>query len=592
MARSGEGFHLREAFALLDPVPVGLLLVDAGGRVEFLNRVAEDLLGVERSAVAGRQIGDVLPTALVEQLWPQDGSPLRRKMEINGRKVAVQVNPLVGEEPAGGTMLVLQDISLCESLREDKEELEAIFNSSYDEIYVVDGDGYTRRVNKIGESYYGVETEKIIGKHYSEMEEEGYFNPSVSRRVFEERRRVTMVQHTKTGKTLIVTGNPVFDESGRITRIVVNSRDVSELINLKQRLEDTEQLVDNYRQLVMYLRQQKMENTEIIAVSPQMKQVLDLVDRVAQVDSTILITGESGVGKGVIASRIHKLSKRCKGPFITINCGAIPENLLESELFGYEPGAFTGARREGKKGLIEMGDGGTVFLDEVADLPLNLQVKLLQIIQEKKLMRVGGSQQIAVNVRFIAATNRDIQKMVREGIFREDLYYRLNVVPVTIPPLRYRKEDIVPLIEHFVNKFNLKYDMNKHFSPEVLDVLVKYHWPGNVREVENVVERLMVTTDTNLIEPVHIPDYIINTSSDLPGRIYVLGICPLKQAVDEVERQLITLASQRCRTTYEMASALQVNQSTIVRKIQKYRVNTIGSKRKRGGIKDEENTGT
>ncbi|RKO65967.1 sigma 54-interacting transcriptional regulator [Desulfofundulus salinus] len=572
---------MREVFALLDPVPVGLLLVDAGGRVEFLNRVAEDLLGVERSAAAGRQLGDVLPAVLVEQLWPQDGSPLGRKVEINGRKVAVQVNPLVGEEGAGGTMLVLQDISLCESLREAKEELEAIFNSSYDEIYVVDGEGYTRRVNKIGESYYGVEVEKIIGKHYSEMEEEGYFNPSVSRRVFEERRRVTMVQHTKTGKTLIVTGNPVFDDSGRITRIVVNSRDVSELINLKQRLEDTEQLVDNYRRLVMYLRQEKLENTEIIAASPQMKQVLDLVDRVAQVDSTILITGESGVGKGVIASRIHKLSRRHKGPFITINCGAIPENLLESELFGYEPGAFTGARREGKRGLIEMGDGGTVFLDEVADLPLNLQVKLLQVIQEKKLMRVGGSQQIAVNVRFIAATNRDIQKMVREGLFREDLYYRLNVVPVTIPPLRYRKEDIVPLIEHFVNKFNLKYDMNKHFSPEVLDVLVKYHWPGNIREVENLVERLMVTTDSNLIETVHIPDYIINSSGELPGRVYVLGICPLKQAVDEVERQLIMLASQRCKTTYEMASALQVNQSTIVRKIQKYRVYPTGSKQKK-----------
>ncbi|MGB9826822.1 MAG: sigma-54 interaction domain-containing protein, partial [Desulfofundulus sp.] len=344
-------------------------------------------------------------------------------------------------------------------------------------------------------------------------------------------------------------------------------------INLKQRLEDTEQLVDNYRRLVMYLRQEKLENTEIIAVSPQMKQVLDLVDRVAQVDSTILITGESGVGKGVIASRIHKLSKRDKGPFITINCGAIPENLLESELFGYEPGAFTGARREGKKGLIEMGDGGTVFLDEVADLPLNLQVKLLQVIQEKRLMRVGGNQQIGVNVRFIAATNRDIQKMVREGLFREDLYYRLNVVPVTIPPLRYRKEDIVPLIEHFVNKFNLKYDMNKHFSPEAMDRLLTYHWPGNVRELENLVERLMVTTDINVIEPVHIPDYIINSSGELPGKVYVLGICPLKQAVDEVERQLIMLASQRCKTTYEMASALQVNQSTIVRKIQKYRAN-------------------
>ncbi|HHW44731.1 MAG TPA: sigma 54-interacting transcriptional regulator [Desulfotomaculum sp.] len=566
---------------LLDMVPVGLLLIDGDGRAAFCNRAAGDLLGLDRDRVQGGPATDILPRSLVADCLSPGGSSPAKKLEINGRRIQVHVHPLNREGRDAGKLLVLQDITEWESLREANEELQAMFDSSYDEIYVVDSQGYTRRVNRIGESYYGVELEKIIGKHYSDLEKEGYYNPSVSRLVFEGKRRVTIIQQTRTGKTLIVTGNPVFDQSGRITRIVVNSRDVSELINLQQRLEDTEQLVDNYRRLVMYLRQEKMENTELVALSPQMKQVLDLVDRVAQVDSTILITGESGVGKGIIASRIHRLSRRCQGPFITINCGAIPENLLESELFGYEPGAFTGARREGKKGLLEMADGGTVFLDEVADLPLNLQVKLLQVIQEKKLMRVGGNHQIMVNVRFIAATNRDIQKMVREGSFREDLYYRLNVVPITIPPLRYRKEDIRPLIEHFANQFNLKYDMNKRFSPRALDILEAYPWPGNVREVENLVERLLVTTDTTLIEEVHIPDYVISSSTDLPGRVYVLGLCPLKQAVDEVERQLITLASQRCKTTYEMASVLQVNQSTIVRKIQKYLANTIGGRNKK-----------
>lgn len=544
---------------ILDVIPAGVLLLDSEEKVTFLNRACEAILGAERSSLLGKQLREFCP-------------PLEERMEINGKKVATTVKPLVQGGQPSGTVVIFQDITEYESLRETKEELEAIFDSSFDEIYVVDGEGFTRRVNKIGETYYGVDTSKIIGKHYSELEREGYYNPSVSRLVFQERKRVTVMQRTKTGKILIVTGNPVFDEAGRITRIVVNSRDVSELINLKQRLEDTEQLVNKYRQLVMFLRQEKMEGVEIIAISAQMKQVLDLVDRVAQVDSTVLITGESGVGKGVIAARIHKMSKRSGGPFVTINCGAIPENLLESELFGYEPGAFTGARREGKKGLIEMGNGGTVFLDEVTELPLSLQVKLLRVIQEKKLVRVGGTQEIPVNVRFIAATNRDIQKLVKEGLFREDLYYRLNVVPVTIPPLRYRKEDIVPLVKHFVERLNLKYDMNKQFSPEALEILERYHWPGNVREVENLVERLLVTVDANVILPVHLPDYIVNASKEPPGSVYVMGICPLKQAVEEVERQLIELASQRYRTTYDIAKVLQVNQSTIVRKMKKYRL--------------------
>lgn len=545
--------------AALEAVPVGVLIVDGEGKVAFLNRAAAQILGAGGDSLLGNQLGEVCP----EQV---------ERMEVNGKKVAVTVRPLEEGDQPSGAVVVLQDVTEYEALREAKEELEAIFDSSFDEIYVVDGDGFTRRVNKIGETYYGLDTAKIIGKHYSEMEREGYFNPSVSRLVFQERKRVTVMQRTKTGKILIVTGNPVFDEAGRITRIVVNSRDVSELINLKQRLEDTEQLVDKYRQLVMFLRQEKLESVEIIARSAQMKQLLDLVDRVAQVDSTVLITGESGVGKGVIAARIHKMSKRSGGPFVTINCGAIPENLLESELFGYEPGAFTGARREGKKGLIEMGSGGTVFLDEVTELPLSLQVKLLRVIQEKKLVRVGGTQEIPVNVRFIAATNRDIQKLVKEGLFREDLYYRLNVVPVTIPPLRYRREDIVPLVRHFVEHLNLKYDMNKQFSPEALEILERYHWPGNVRELENLVERLLVTTDAGVILPAHLPDYIVNSGKDAPGRVYVMGICPLKQAVEEVERQLIEMAVQKCRTTYEMAGLLQVNQSTVVRKIKKYRL--------------------
>ncbi|MCL6560032.1 MAG: sigma 54-interacting transcriptional regulator, partial [Firmicutes bacterium] len=315
--------------------------------------------------------------------------------------------------------------------------------------------------------------------------------------------------------------------------------------------------------------------------------LLDLVEKIALVDSTVLITGESGVGKGVIAAKIHKLSKRQAGPFIAINCCAIPANLLESELFGYEPGAFTGARKEGKKGLIQLGDGGTVFLDEVAELPLNLQVKLLHVIEQKVIIRVGGSKQINVNVRFIAATNRDIKQMVKDGSFREDLYYRLNVIPLTIQPLRYRSDDIIPLIEHFLNIYNARYGTSKKFSPEARDILAKYHWPGNVREVENIVERMLVTTESGDILPVHLPDYIINASESPNNRVYVLDLCPLNEAIEQLEKQLIQKAYERYCNTYLMADALRINQSTVVRKMKRYMPDAGGRPGQRGKRKKE-----
>ncbi len=466
-------------------------------------------------------------------------------------------------------------------------ELEDIFNSSYDEIFVIDGNGVARRINKVGETYYGVPVEKMIGKNVIELEKEGYFTPSVTRLVFQEKKRVTITQKTKSGKHLIVTGNPIFNENGEIIRVVVNSRDISELLNLKKQLAEAEQLVESYRRQLLKLTQEKIKSHEVIAESQQMKRVIEMVDKVAQVDSTVLIMGESGVGKGIVASRLHKLSRRAGGPFITINCGAIPEQLLESELFGYEGGAFTGARKEGKKGLLELADGGTVFLDEITDLPLNLQVKLLQVIQEKKLIRVGGSKYVDVDIRFVAATNRDIQRMVAEGSFREDLYYRLNVIPIIIPPLRYRQEDIPALIEHFLSQLNSKYETNKKFSPEAMEILRNYNWPGNVRELENLVERLLVTTEGNEIAVGHLPEYIFEGKRRSTNRVYVLDICPLKEAMEELEKQLVAMAYSRLKNTYKVADALEINQSTVVRKIQKYQLANSPARRPRRRVKEQ-----
>ena len=281
------------------------------------------------------------------------------------------------------------------------------------------------------------------------------------------------------------------------------------------------------------------------------------------------------ISKEVVARSVHNCSHRMDGPFIKANCGAIPEHLLESELFGYEAGAFTGAKKEGKIGLIELADSGTLFLDEVADLPVALQVKLLRVLQEREVMRVGGTKPKKVDFRLIAATNKELEQMVKEQKFREHLFYRLNVVPVVIPTLRERKEDIIPLALLFLNKFNKKYNLNKKISPEVIQCLLKYDWPGNIREVENTIERLIVTSEGNLIQ---IEEMIQNTSINIVENIdSVNSPKALVDVLEETERNLIYQAFKNCKTTREMAEVLGISQSEVVKKMRKYGISKVGN---------------
>jgi len=307
----------------------------------------------------------------------------------------------------------------------------------------------------------------------------------------------------------------------------------------------------------------------MVAYSPAMESVIALMQKVSSVSSTVLITGASGVGKEVVARYIHRTGNRSCEPFVKINCAAIPETLLESELFGYEEGAFTGARRSGKPGLIELASGGTLFLDEITEMPMALQAKLLQVLQEKCLVRVGGTRQIRVDARVIAATNRDIERAVKEGRFRNDLYYRLNVIPIRVPSLVERAGDIAPLTYHFLEKWGARYGRPHQISREAREALDKYSWPGNVRELENMLEFLVVTVDAPVIGIEHIPAHIRSARGQDAAAVRVSGIMPLRRAVEEVERQLIERASETCPSTYAIARALGVNQSTIVRKIQR-----------------------
>lgn len=314
-------------------------------------------------------------------------------------------------------------------------------------------------------------------------------------------------------------------------------------------------------------------NNGIVYKSQSMKRVFILSKRVASVDVTVLITGETGVGKEVIANYIHSQSKRACNAFIQINCGAIPENLLESELFGYEKGAFTGANREGKRGLFEAAEKGTILLDEISEMPLGLQVKLLRVLQHGELFRIGSTKPKKIDVRIIAATNKDLKKMIEQGKFREDLYYRLHVVPIQIPPLRERLDDIKPLAEYFLKQFNMKYGVQKEFSTEIFFYLKNYKWPGNIRELQNLVEQMVIMSESNFISMHDLPSYIKqNSPKKEKEKIHItIGeLIPLKEANTILEKKLLTEAVGRSTSIRQAAKSLGVDHSTMLRKLNKY----------------------
>ncbi len=559
-----------------------IISIDEDERIEVFNKAAEEVLGLKAEEVRGKKLTEVIPSSGLGEVVKSGKPETLQKVELNGRTLVSNRTPIIKDGKIVGAVAVLQDMSEIEEIskelkyvKELNEELNAVFESSFDGLYIADGNGITLRLNKAFERITGINGREFLNRNVDDIVKEEIVSESVTAHVLKKKQPVTIIQHTKTGKTTLATGTPVFDKKGNIFRVVCNVRDVTELNMLKQRLEQVQGLSEHYEKQLRTLRLQYTGSGKMVVRSPRMRDLMETVIRVAQVDSTVLITGESGTGKELLAETIHANSSRKDGPFIKVNCGAIPESLLESELFGYDAGAFTGARKEGKAGYFELANCGTLFLDEIGDLPLNLQVKLLRVIQSREIVRVGGIKPLKVDIRIVAATNRNLIDMVRRKEFREDLYYRLNVVPINVPPLRQRKEEIPSLVVHFLQVFNRKYKQVKRISPEVIDLFMEYDWPGNVRELKNLIERLVVITPTDTITVQDLPSHFGNLAKDWSNKVHVLDIVPLREAVESVEKQILEKAYVQFRTTRQMARALKVDASTIVRKAAKY---GIGSK--------------
>ncbi len=560
--------------ASIDAVFNPVISIDNENRIGIFNESAAKLMSIPAEEVRGSNATDILAgTGILESFSSGSNAPLPpNKLIIAGRSFLPYRTNIIRDSKIIGAILVLREISEFEELVKESEytkklnrELDAIIESSFDGLYVTDGQANTLMLNKGFERITGIMAYECIGRNMGDLVEEGVFSRSGTLLALEKQERVTITIVPRSGKEALITSNPIFDEEGKIIMVVTNVRDITELNELQRRLEQVEGLREFYRTELHYLKMQSSQ--KMIVKSSRMKELLNMVMRVAGVDSTVLLQGESGVGKELIAEIIHKSSSRCGGPFIKVNCGAIPENLLESELFGYDEGAFTGAKKSGKMGLFELAEDGILFLDEIGELPLSLQVKLLRVLQNKEIFRVGGIKSFKVDTRILAGTNQDLMEMVNQQKFRLDLYYRLNVIPITVPPLRERLEDTPALANFFLEIFNQKYRMNKRFHKDVIDCFLEYDWPGNVRELENLTERLVVTTNNDLI-----------LSSDLPVAINMVllrsnpekGLWPLKRTVENAERQLLEKAYKRYKSTYQIAQVLEVNQSTVVRKAAKY----------------------
>ncbi|HBW36243.1 sigma 54-interacting transcriptional regulator [Desulfosporosinus sp. BICA1-9] len=568
-----SGSKLQERIRnIFDVANSGIIVVDEHGIIVIANRVVADIVGVANNELVGRLITDVIPNSLLPKILESGQALYGQKIVINAIPVVANYSPMLETGVIRNAVCVFHDLSSIDHLSKELNsvkqlfrEYEAIINSSYDGIFITDGNGLVLRLNNAYERITGIQANEVVGKTMKQLVSEGVYDQSATLRVIEKRHTITIAQTIKrTNKQILVTGNPVFDEEGKLSRVVTNVRDITELNSLQNQLQETKEQTLKYEAELNHLRSLQIQDTGIIFGSELMARAIQLAMKVACVDTTVLITGESGTGKELFAKLIHEQGKGISKPFIKINCAAIPEQLLESELFGYEGGAFTGAKKEGKPGLLELAHKGTLFLDEMGEMPLLLQVKLLRAIQEKEIVRVGSTKTIQINVKIITATNRDLARMVDNGTFREDLFYRLMVVPIQVPPLRERKEDIPLLVKYIVDKLNKRFAFNHRISPHLLDKLSEHSWPGNVRELENVLERMMITSSEEELTVNLLPD-TIRHQAILPKR----GT-KLKDAVAQTEAYILEETYKEYQSWQKVAEVLGVDRTTIFRKLGKY----------------------
>jgi len=567
---------------IIDQIPVGLFVTNQRGQIDFINVEARNILKLMQDDTEELSV-NMLPQAVAEfviEFFRGSNRIFPFRVVDESLDIIANITDL-GEgyhkERAAITFIRTHDFKLCDedydSYRQLNEQLNAIINSSSDGIWVCNQDGKVISINKASENLSGVEAESILGKNVAEIVTSGHFDFALTLEVLKKKKRISRVQYAKkTGKHILSTANPVFDEQGKLSLVVLNERDMTQMTKIMEQLERARQMGKKYKDQIAHLSMLELKNKDIISESESMQQVLDAALRLAHIGgSEILITGESGTGKGLLAKFVHNNNGKKKSPFIQINCAALPESLLEAELFGYERGAFTGAQTEGKPGLFELAQNGTLFLDEIGEMPISIQAKLLKFLDNREFRRLGGNIEKKVECMIIAATNQDLETLIRHRKFRIDLFHRINGLSLQIPPLRKRPEDVFALTRYFIEKYNERYGFQKRITQRGFNLLQSHELKGNVRELKNIINKSMLLSNEKILDK-HIQDQLIGKKFlDVPGISDAKDeYHSLPETVRKIEREYLKKARKKCSSTRQMAKLLGISQATVVRKMKRY----------------------
>ena len=443
-----------------------------------------------------------------------------------------------------------------------------ILNYSTDGILLTDSTGLVIAINKRFSKLFQIPASDVLGANVLDLVKQGAWSPNLFQRVVQKKKTLSIIQTTRSGRSILATGTPIFADDGKLLYVLFNDRDMSLQSVLENDSTKSVELAINADARVEQFIPETQQYTlsGIVVKSTIMKKQLNLALQVAKFPIPVLLTGESGVGKTMFARFMHDQSPRREGPFIAINCGAIPDQLVESELFGHTGGAFTGATAGGKKGRIQAADGGTLFLDEISELPYILQVKLLQFLETNQIYPVGGTSPIPVDCTVIAATNRNLASMIANKKFRDDLYFRLNGMPIELPPLRKRREEIPSLARFFLEQYSTRFGIEASLTPEALNELVQLPLQGNVRELSHLIQRLLIGTGGGEITAAHVHEWATAEPKDTPHQLPDYD-GTLSQQVSQFEKDVIQKTIEECGSQVEAAKILGVHQSTLSRKL-------------------------